>query len=255
MYISLHNRTLTKILREQFKGETPIVKSDLLEQNELIAAIKNKLSTMDGFQLLEEVYYPRYEREYKKACFFKIPSSSKYYSHQEFILKFNELNVFTIEANYKKVNSPVYDLEQIYTLTDKMKSEYKRLDINYVRMQKAKPKYEAAQRKRQENNSLKRQKIKSLKDRAILAKISQIAKEDKFEFCLKEYTTKIKLLVRLTNIEQMEIDIPYKQFQEALQNLRVTIKTIQELRHSGIAFKIRRIGYREPEWISFDVDK
>jgi len=256
MDISLHTRTLKKILQEHFKGETPIVRYDFKEQNQFLAAIKEKLRMMDGFELSEEErFYPRFfASEFKETCLFTIHSSSKYYSSQDFVLKFNDMNVFIINANYN-INSPVYDLEQIYTFSDKMESEYKRLDKIYVRTEKTREKNKAERHKQKENNSIKRKKVKSLKEKAIFAKINEIAKEDKFEFYIEKYITKVKLMVRLTKTEQMEIDIPYGKFQEALQNLRVTIKTIQELRDSGIVFKIRRVSYRDTQWISFDADK
>jgi hypothetical protein len=137
--------------------------------------------------------------------------------------------------------TPVYHLEQIYTLIDKMNAESKRLEANYLK-----------RKQKREADRLKKQKIKSLKHKAIIAKINEIAQEDKFEFYLKKYATKVKLVVRLAESEKMEIDIPYAQFQETLKNLRVTIQTLKDLRHAGVTFKIRNLSYREPEWSYYE---
>jgi hypothetical protein len=47
----LQKSTLKKILREQFKGEIPIVKHDL-EKKALITEIKHKLSTIEGCRIV-----------------------------------------------------------------------------------------------------------------------------------------------------------------------------------------------------------
>jgi hypothetical protein len=224
----LQKSTLKKILREQFKGEIPIVKHDL-EKKALITEIKHKLSTIEGFELLKRDYDD-------EMCVFQI--WAPFYQH--FYLIFNEQNELIIKTDYS-LSTPVYHLEQIYRLVDKMNAESKRLEANYLK-----------RKQKREADSLKKQKIKSLKHKAIIAKINEIAQEDKFEFYIKKYATKVKLVVRLAESEKMEIDIPYAQFQETLKNLRVTIQTLKDLRHAGVTFKIRNLSYREPEWSYYD---
>jgi hypothetical protein len=235
MSTTLKTNTLKKIFREHFKGETPIVKYGS-EQKVLISEIKQKLRTMKGYTLSNNNSYPRYTKtELEEICLFEILPPSEDYRNQEFTLQFNEQNQLYIEQWYR-LDSLVYDLEQIYTLFDRMKLEYERLGAVQI----------------------KTQKIKGLKHTAIIAKINQIAIEDKFEFRLeKHFATKIKLIVRITDLEKMEIDIPYSKFQETLQNLRFTIQTIRELRKSDITFKIRKMSRSESEygWSSYDNDE
>jgi hypothetical protein len=240
MKASLQKSTIQKIFREHFKGETPIVKSGS-EKKMLISEIKQKLSTMNGFALLDNRYF---HSRYTKAgdeeiCYFEILSPSKHYDYPEFTVTFNAQNQLFIEKWYE-LNSPVYHIEQIYTLFDKMTSEMKRLDANYLKSQS-----------KRESDQIKRQKIKGLKHKAIIAKIHQIAKEDQLEFYIKEHPNKVKLAIRLAESEKMEIDIPYSKFQEILQNLRVMIQTIREFHDLGITLKMRRTGYRDPKWISY----
>jgi hypothetical protein len=236
MDMPLHDNTIKKIFREQFKGEMPLIKFGA-EKNALISNIKQKLSAMAGFTLLKTSSYRHY-RKNEAVCCFQIRSSSKYYRDQEFCLKFNEQHELIIEEGYWR-NSPVYHLDQIYTLGEKMKVEYKRLEANYLKREK---------------NKLKKQKIKELKHKAIVAKIIEFAKADKFEFSVEESATKVKLLVRLAESEILAIDIPYEQFQDTLKNLQVTIKTVRKLRDSGTPFQVFSYprGYWEPEWISYN---
>lgn len=235
---SLQTSTIKKIFREHFKGEVPIVKY-ASEKKMLILEIKQKLSTMNGFAFSDR-YYPIYtETESEEICHFKVLSPSQHYDYPEFTVKFNDQNELIIEK-WNVHNSPVYHLEQIYTLFDQMTLELKRLDANYLK----------SQSKRQ-SDQIKREKIKGLKRKAIIAKIHQIAKEEQLEFYLIEHVTKVKLAIRLAESEKMEIDIPYSKFHEILQNLRVMIQTIREFHDLGITLKMRRTGYRDPKWIAY----
>ncbi|OQY56285.1 MAG: hypothetical protein DRR08_02505 [Candidatus Parabeggiatoa sp. nov. 2] len=114
--------------------------------------------------------------------------------------------------------SPVYNIDQIYRLFDKMKREW--LEANYLKRESAR---------------FKKQKVKVLKHKAIIAKINQIAKEEN----IRKYVKKVKFIIYLAKAEEMEIDIPYDQFQDTLKNLCVTVQTIRELRDSGVSFQIR----------------
>jgi hypothetical protein len=237
----LHEYTIEKIFREHFKGENPIVKSGA-EQKEFLSNIKHQLNTKSGFNVLEKPERKRYQ-EPADICCFQIPSSSKYYSKAEFYLSFNDKNEFIIEGDYW-ITSNVYSTEQFDTLPEKMKREYKRLEANYLKRQ--------IQSLKKKNQNLKKQKIKELKHKAIVAKINEIAKEDKFKFSLVKYKTKIKLVIRLTKSECMEIDIPYEDFQEKLKNLRATIQTVRDLYDTGNTFQIQSYSQERANWISFD---
>jgi len=212
MYRSLQKRTIKKLFREHFKGEEPIA----------------------GFALPDS-YYSRYTQP-EDICDFKVLSQSKKYSYQYFTLRFNEQHELLIEK--KSELSQVYHLEQIYTLFDKLTLELKRLDAN-------KPKSQS------NSDQLKREKIKGLKHQAIIGKIHQIAKEQQLEFYVKELVTKVKLAIRLAESEKLVIDIPYSHFQQILQKLPAMIQTLQEFHELGTTLKMRKIGYRDPKWISY----
>jgi len=238
MDLPLHDSTIKKIFREHFKGEIPIVKYGI-EKKELISNVKNELSTRMGFEILDLSGYKYRQKNHDEICNFKIISSSKYYCSQEFDLIFDETNNLIIGKGYW-IKSPVYCLEQIYMLVEKMKQEYKRLEKNYLK---------------REGVRLKQQKIQELKHTAIIARIKEIAKEDKLRFYIEEYAKKVELIIYLGEAEEMKIDIPYDKFQETLQNLRSTIQTILKLRGSGITFQIQSYTpryYNEPRWVCYD---
>jgi len=242
----LQKSTFKKIFREHFQGEVPIVKYGS-EQKMLISEIKQKLTTMNSYALLDS-YYPRYiKKESDELCSFEVQSRSTHYDSPEFTVKFNDQNELIIEQRYG-LSSPVYRLEQIYTLFDKLTSEFKRLDANSSKRQS---KSQSKSQSKRQSDQIKKKKIKELKHNAIIAKIHQIAKEEQLEFYLIEYVTKVKLAIRLAESEMVEIDIPYSKFQQILTNLPAMIQAIKEFHELGITFKMRRTGYRHPKWISY----
>jgi hypothetical protein len=233
---SLQKRTIKKLFREHFKGEEPIVAKYDSEKKKLISEIKHKLSTLDGF-VLSDSYYARYMQP-EDICYFELLSESKKYYSQSFTLTFNAQHELIIEK--KSERSPVYHLEQIYTLFEKVTLELKRLDANKSKSQSSR-----------ESDQLKREKIKGLKHQAIIGKIHQIAKEQQLEFYVIEFVTKVKLAIRLAESEKLEIDIPYNNFQKILQKLPAMIQTLKEFHELGTTLKMRRTGYRDPKWISY----
>jgi hypothetical protein len=233
MPIYLHDSTIKKIFRVHFRGETPITIPAGPEQAELLIELKNQLSTRPSTVSSISISMER-------GCCFEIISSSPYYHNQGFCVKFNEHHELIISTKfYWSIDSPVYQLEQIYTLIEA------KMPVEYERLHKL--------RAEQTNNVIKRKKIKSLKHTAILATIHEIAKEDKFEFRIYEYANKVKLIVRLTKMEQLEVDIPYSRFQETLKNLRDTIQQIRGYYELGLTFKVRSyLRERNPQWIQYD---
>ncbi len=245
MHAHLQKSSVQKIFREHFTGDVPIVKYGF-EKEMLISELKQAFSTLTGFALSDNYYYLYIGTKSEEICNFKIAADSEQYANPEFSVTFNAQNQLILEKWYTQ-STPVYHLEQIYTLYDKMKSEFKRLEANYRKRQ---PTRESDKIKR-ENHKLKKEKIKGLKHKAIIAKIHQIAKEDQLAFYVRKYQTKVKLVVRLAESEKMEIDIPHSQFQDILQNLRVMVQTMKEFHALGIKVKMRRTCYREPKWISY----
>ena len=106
---------------------------------------------------------------------------------------------------------------------------------------------------RRQAQKAKRNKIRDLKAQAIIAQVKQLAKEDQFDFMTATDSQKLKLYVKLSDRDAIEIHIPFSKFQQILPQLRTTIASLRELHASGLRFKITsgNIGrYWRPEWIS-----
>lgn len=212
--MSLNRKTVTKILNELFIGQTPIVfKGD--EQKEFISKIKKELDTIDLVSVRPQPHYSSSkEHDRDKICSFSIDDTSLTYSYGDFFsLKFNEKGELLLE--YENATWFVYNIEMLWSFINKMKSEYER----------------------KKAVKTKREKINKLKQHAIVAKIKEIAKEDEFDFAVREYDNKLKLFVRAQKTVA-ELDIPFHKFQEILTVLRSFVGAIKELNKVGIDFKI-----------------
>jgi hypothetical protein len=211
--MSLHPKTVAKALQEHFTGDIPVMKAPIAHKK-LMTSIKSQLEKSKG--IIISIYYSRRDNEPDKLCHFEVSDKEYgYYNSDSFTLKFNENNELMIK--HFSSRAMVYQIEQIYTFIDRLKVEYQK----------------------KKARQLKREKINKLKQQAIVAKVKEIAREDRFEFYVREYSIKLKLMVRIEGGKIVEFDIPYNKFQEVLKDLRSVIQDIRELQKSGISFKIR----------------
>lgn len=95
---------------------------------------------------------------------------------------------------------------------------------------------------RQRAHQAKREKLRNLKAKAILAQVRQLARDEGFDFATETDSVKLKLYVRLADPDCARIDIPFSKFQEILPNLREGIRALRELQAAGIRFRIGRFA-------------
>jgi len=223
--MSLNSRTIAKILREHFTGETPIIKN-AFEHQAFISSLQTEIEKIKG---IEKPYFYRSSSEPEPNYQFSIKDDSSFYDYDSFTIKFNQSNELIITHNESRAN--VYQIEQIFSFIDRIKQEY---DNKKARQ-------------------LKKEKINKLKQLAIIGNIKKIAKEDKFDFYTREYATKLKLIVQIELGKIIEIDIPYSQFQDTLKELRSLIQTIRELQKSGLTFRLKSTAkYKHSSWITHE---
>lgn len=233
---SIHPNTMGKLLREHFTGEIPISIKTASEQKKLISQIKAELKKIQAVHLSDNYYYPHDEEREKCTLRFSLEDDSPHYyrPYCSLTLKFGaDDHCLIIDGQARR--ALVYQVEQIYSFIDKLKTEFD-------------------QKKAQ---SHKTEKINNLKQQAIIARIKEIATADKFEFATtwREYQNKLKVMVRLEGGILLEVDIPYNSFQEVLKNLRPLIRNVNELQKLGISFKIKSdSGYSGHGWITPEGD-
>lgn len=87
----------------------------------------------------------------------------------------------------------------------------------------------------------KREKVRQFKSKAIIAQVKKLAKEEQFDFATSGDTVKLKLYVRLSKQDLIEISVPFKQFEKMLPKLRETIQALRILYDEGLRFKIQPV--------------
>ncbi len=99
----------------------------------------------------------------------------------------------------------------------------------------------------------KRRKIREFKTQAIIAQVKKLAKDEKFDFYTETDTVKLKLYVRLSDKECIQLFVPFNRFQEVLPNLRTAIVSLRELIDMGIKFKVKSsFGWHSGGWIEHE---
>ena len=101
------------------------------------------------------------------------------------------------------------------------------------------------QRRRAKAN--KQQKLRDLKSQAMIAQIKNLAKEEAFDFYTQIDRVKLKLHIRLSETQELEIRIPFSKFQTILPQIREAVKALRTVHQAGIQFKIARSD-RYPPW-------
>ncbi len=100
----------------------------------------------------------------------------------------------------------------------------------------------------------KEEKIKNLKENAILSCIKELAEEEEVGYWVdKDFVRKWKLYIRLSHSERMEVDIPLENYQNTLQNLQMAIHAIKELLAIGLSIKLKTSVYMNHriKWANF----
>ncbi len=212
--MSINSRTIAKILREHFTGETPIIKNEF-DQKEFISQLKSQLEKIKGVTISPYYRSSWDDVQPERMCHFSVEDESNFYDYDSLTLKFNQDNKLVI-SNYSHT-AIVYQIEQIETFIDKLKLEHEN----------------------KKGHKIKKEKINNLKQQAIIGKLKEFAKEDQFDFYTIEYQRKLKVIIRINGGKKVEIDVPYQDFQNTLKNMRSIIQTLNEMQKSGITFRLR----------------
>lgn len=219
---SLATQTVKKIYREIFMKkpiESPI-QASIWEQERVLKNFKQKLRLIQGITLSE------IQTDYRKKPYMYVSiylHSPRLYE-EKYVLAFDsqgylELQYYT--DMYVKLND---DTDIWVTYRDALKKAAKLSDDRQVVLRA---------------EAVKRDKIRDLKKAAINAKIKEIAVAENVTYNIDDiYVSKLKLIVRF-NDKRMEMDIPYKNYQDILQNLQIAIRSIKDLIDKGVSVKLK----------------
>ena len=174
----------------------------------------------------------------KTICRFTIPepnTAGQYWRSDELRLEYDEESRLTIhsyrrrESNHSAI---VSDIDELKTFVRLVLERYAR----------------------REAGAKKREKVRDFKSKAIIAQVKKLAKQEKFDFATTNDTVKLRLFVKLSKQDLIEISVPFKQFEKVLPKLRATIQSLRELYAEGLRFKIMPVGHLpwDTEWIKHE---
>lgn len=220
---ALSSSTTAKFLREIFKETSPIQ----VEPDGLSALTEKVLDLLRGQQLvrLESNHYFREEEKRGLICQFSIedPTKGPYqWNLNTFDVRLDENNQLIVTTHPHQV-ARVSDLCEISALVTACQDRMMR-------------------RKGQQS---KDQKVKKLKNQAVIARVKELAVEEKFDFYTEANDRFLKLCVKISERECAELQIPYKNFEAVVPLVRDAIQTLRSFHQKGLRLGMRHLG---PGW-------
>jgi len=220
--MALHPLSVRKLIKTVFCSDSPLtyhLVNDQQKQEKLIQISNELKPMMSGFNKMKfdtDVQQYTETRPLLLISYASRHESTFYYSW----LEDDTLSVF-FKGNQLFVTSA--HVEAPLSRLDEIVEYFKNVDLK---------------RDQQDRSKSKSKKLKHLKEQTILSKIQTLSKELDFYYRIDKYHTKLKLSVRLGENHMMEINIPYNKFQEILQELEDSIKSVMTLYNKGLRFKI-----------------
>lgn len=230
--LKLPQPSIRKLFREDFSGRQPIL-IDRARLSEETKRWETRLRDIEG------VHVTRHpgdkDSRSRTICRFTIPdyqTDADYYRSDELRLEYDDQGQLTIQSyrRWSRSHSAlVSDLDEIRTFVRHVQQRYSR-------------RHAAAK---------KREKVRQFKSKAIVAQVKKLAREEGFDFATTGDTVKIRLFVKLSMRDMVEISIPFKQFEKVLPKLRVAIQSLRELYGEGLRFKVSPVSHLpwHAEWI------
>lgn len=96
-------------------------------------------------------------------------------------------------------------------------------------------------------------KIRSIKQNAIIAQIAKIAKEEGFCYFISSTKLLIKIDILFGRNKYLELSFPYGEFENILPQLRESIIRLRSIHENKIGFKIMQTSSRPIPWIKPDI--
>jgi len=229
--MSLRYPTVYKFMRENFSNENSIiVRRDQREQ--WIKEIRSRIIGLPNISFsTEKPSYPRDDDGF--LCSFTIhdpdyPRHSYKYA--------NEFNV-RVDARNRLILRGYSETVLLSTLDEL---------VHFIAICNERLDRQVAQR-------YKRKKIRGLKKQAVVTQVKKFAKAEKFDFTTREDTVKLELIVRLSEKDSLELQIPFNRFEQLLPKLATIIQSALSLYEEGVKFKMEKTpDYRHDSWIKHE---
>jgi hypothetical protein len=226
--------SLKKVFEKTLGHATPVV-IHKRDQKEFLDTFAESIKKMQHIKVIPKTQWGRGHDGPEMR--FVLELNSSLINNFDFIIYFNDEGKLQIHKYYNGERFHIEKADNIIQLT---------LAIREAAL------IEAKHVEKLQGEAVKREKVKSLKRTAILAKIVELCNVAQVEHEIETgFNHKIRLYILLKQNYFMEIDIPYSDFQPILQNLNIAIQALKDLQEKGINVKVKspnQMPYRM-EWI------
>lgn len=221
--MKLPPQSIRKLFREDFAGQRPIVidRAGLPAESKLW---QRQIAQIEGVHVTK--HPGDRDSRSRTLCRFTIPDqqSDTYWRKDELRLEYDDegqLILCSYRGRQRSESAVVSDVDEIRTFVRHVLERYRR-------------RHAAA---------AKREKVRQFKSKAIVSQVRKLAQEEHFEFATVGDTVKIRLFVKLSDRDMIEISVPFKQFEKVLPKLRTTIQSLRELYGEGLRFKVLPVSH------------
>ena len=188
------------------------------DQQKLGDEIRSRLERLDGVDTREHGYLREEQRPRLVASFsvFDPEPAYRYWSPDRFRLMLNDSGRLTLRSELYGDTALVSDLDEV---------------VRFVRDCRARLERQRALRARNA-------KVRGLLAQGIVAQVRKLARAERFDFLTTSDAQKLKLYVRLSEAQVLELQIPFREFKTVLPQLPAAIRSLRALYESGIRFQV-----------------
>ena len=219
--MKLSRTSLEKLIRENI-SENPAPRLQTEEIDTVLAELRGQLLETAGVKEDSGRYFSQ-DKEISRIQHFIIKEAGDtdhyYWDTYSFSIGINPDNVLCVRLAHDW--QPLADSAELF---------------NFIRAYQA-----GLQRRRAKAN--KQQKLRDLKAQAIIAQVKNLAKEESFDFYTQTDSVKLKLYIKLSDTQAIEMQIPFSKFQTLLPNIRTAVQALRTVHQAGIRFKIGSARY------------
>ncbi len=215
---------------KSFSGEKPLRADTEQKQLTLLAQCKHQLMKLPQLRPEQNTWY-----DSRGNLDFHVVLDARHISDVHIRLQFDKKGRLCLTKRYHGTDlAKVSNMEEIAAFADALRKASIAEDRRYEKLA---------------FDAVKKEKIKSLKEQAIVAKIRELCAAEQVSYILETgYLHKMKLLVRLSDAERMEVDIPFASYQNILQNLQTAIQSFRELLAKNVVIKVKSNPYLTPRF-------
>jgi hypothetical protein len=230
--LKLPIQSIRKLLRDCFPGQSPI-EVDLRHRPQLVKDWRSRLEKIEGIRVTN--HPGDNDSRSRTLCRFTIPDphqNAQYWRSDELRLEYSEelqLRIIADRWRGETVAVRVSSAEEIADLARQTLQRYARRHAG----------------------AKKREKVRRFKSNAIIAQVEKIAAAEKFDYATSVDSQKLRLYVRLSKQEIIEIQIPFSRFEKVLPQVKNTIAMMRDLYQDGLKFKMattHRLPF-QTEWV------